>query len=272
MPIIPPVAATDPYSAFKQIQKEKWGSFSPLEVVTTIPAATLVKFSRLTARDTVLDVGSGTGVVAITAARAGAQVFALDLSPALVERAQANAAIAKVRVDFQEGDAEALPYPDNFFDVVLSQFGHMFAPRPQITTQEILRVLKPGGTIAFSTWPPDLYVGRLFRLVEKYSPHPTGISSPSIWGDPVFVREQLGDKVDDLTFDQGLLQFPALSLGHYQHIIEPTLGPIVKLIQEAKNDSAQLKSFRADLEALAAQYYDENHLHQHYLLSRAKKI
>ncbi len=262
----------DPYLAFKMGQKASWGAFSPLEAVTTVPSATLVNFSRLAAHHTVLDVGCGTGVVAITAARAGAKVFGLDLSPVLIERAKENKNIAKVEVELQEGDVEALPYADHFFDVVLSQFGHMFAPRPTVAVREMLRVLKPGGTIAFSTWPPGLFVGRLFRLVEKYSPLPTGISSPSLWGDPTFVREQFGDKLEELVFDQGFMQFPALSLGHYRNTIEPTLGPIVKLIHESKTDLTQLNHFRLELEALAAQYYAENHIHQHYLLSRGKKI
>lgn len=261
----------DPFSIFKKSQKTSWGAFSPLEIVTTIPAATLVKFSGVAAHQTVLDVGCGTGVVAITAARAGANVFGLDLSPVLIEHAQENTKLAKVNVNLQEGDVEAMPYPDNFFDVVLSQFGHMFAPRPNVAVQEMLRVLKPGGMIAFSTWPPEIFVGRLFLLVEKYSPLPQGISSPSLWGDPSFVRAQLGDKVDDLVFDQGLMHVPALSLGHYQHTIEPTLGPIVKLIQESQGDLTQLNNFRAELEELASQYYFENHIHQHYLMCRGKK-
>lgn len=262
---------TDPYSAFKKAQKASWGAFSPLEVVTTIPAATLVNFAQIAPHQTVLDVGCGTGVVAITAARAGAKAFGLDLSPELIRRAHENTELAKVKVELQEGDAEALPYPDQFFDVVLSQFGHMFAPRPKVVVQEMLRVLKPGGILAFSTWPPDLYVGRLFRLVEKFSPLPTGISSPTLWGDPGFVREQFGGRLKDLSFDQGLMQLPALSLGHYRHGIESTLGPIIKLVRESQGDLTQLNHFRAELEILAAQYYSNNHIHQHYLLSRGRK-
>lgn len=261
----------DSLIAFKEMQKQSWGLFAPLEVVTTICAASLVKFSQIKSTDVVLDVGCGTGVVAITAARLGAKVSALDLSPALVEHARQNAAIANVEVTLQEGDAEALPYPDQSFDAVLSQFGHMFAPRPQIAIQEMLRVLKPGGVIAFSTWPPDLYVGRLFSLVGKLSPAPEGVSPPPLWGDPHFVRQQLGNAVEDLIFDQDLMRFPALSLGHYQQSIETTLGPVLKLVQESKNDDTRLKQFRMELAALAKHYYSDNHIHQHYLLSRAKK-
>ncbi|HET9843226.1 MAG TPA: class I SAM-dependent methyltransferase [Gammaproteobacteria bacterium] len=263
--------AKDDFIAFKEIQKQSWSLFAPLEVVTTMCAATLVNFSKLSHENVVLDVGCGTGVVAITAARLGAKISAMDLSPALIDHAKKNIAIAKVEVDLQEGDVENLPYPDASFDVVLSQFGHMFAPRPSIATHEMLRVLKPGGTIAFSTWPPDLFTGRLFSLVGKFLPLPEGVSPPPLWGDPHFVRAQLGTAVDDLTFDQGVMRFPAMSLGHYRQSVETTIGPVFKLVEESKKDSARLQAFRDALEELASQYFTDNHIHQHFLMSRARK-
>ncbi len=261
----------DTFAAFKQMQKQSWGLFAPLEVVTTICAASLVKFSHIKSNDNVLDVGCGTGVVAITAARVGAKVSGLDLSPALVERAKENLSIANVQADIIEGDVESLPYADNSFDVVLSQFGHMFAPRPQIAIKEMLRVLKPGGTIAFSTWPPHLYVGRLFSLTAKYMPPPEGVSPSPLWGDPQFVALQLGDAVEGLMFDQDVMRFPALSLGHYRRSVETTVGPVLKLVQESEQDPARLNQFREELEALAAHYYANNAIRQDYLMSRAKK-
>ncbi len=261
----------DKFTVFKEMQKKSWGVFAPLEIVTTMTAATLVKFSGIHSSNTILDVGCGTGVVAITAARLGAKVYGLDLSPDLIQCAQENVTLADVTVDLKEGDAESLPYPDNTFDAVLSQFGHMFAPRPQIVIQEMLRVLKSGGTIAFSTWPPDLYVGRLFNLVAKYSPPPMGVSPPALWGDPSFVRQQLGENVEGLLFDQGVMYFPALSLGHYKQSVEKTLGPVLKLVQDCKEDPERLQQFRTELEMLALQYFKDNHIQQHYLMSRATK-
>src|ERR1700722_20393907 len=114
----------DPFAQFKAMQREGWNLFLPLEQFTMIPAGKLVAFAKITPGQAVLDVACGTGVVAISAARAGARVRALDLSPTLLERARENARVTGVEVDFVAGDAEALPYPDAAFDVVLSQFGH----------------------------------------------------------------------------------------------------------------------------------------------------
>ncbi|MFI4938724.1 MAG: class I SAM-dependent methyltransferase [Candidatus Berkiellales bacterium] len=261
----------DKLIAFKEAQKKSWGVFVPLEVVTAFAAPSLVKFSGIQRGQTVLDVGCGTGVVAITAARLGVRTYGLDLTPELIQRARENATIAKVEVDFKEGDVESIPYPDNMFDAVLSQYGHMFAPRPKVAIQEMLRVLKPGGIIAFSTWPPDFYVGRLFNLVAKYLPPPEGISPPSLWGEPNFIRQQLGEQVENLLFDLGVMYFPALSTGHYRQTLEKTLGPVVKLVQDCKEDPKRLQQFRTELEMLAMQYWRDNYIQQHFLMSRAVK-
>lgn len=261
----------DEFSAFKEMQKQSWGLFAPMEVNTTFCAASLVKFSQVKANHSVLDVGCGTGVVAITAARMGAKVSAMDLSPALVEHAQKNVAIANVKVDVKAGDVESLPYADHSFDAVLSQFGHMFAPRPQVAIREMLRVLKPGGTIAFSSWPPDLYVGKMFSLVAKYMPPPEGVSPSPLWGNPQFVREQLGNAVESLVFDQDMMRFPALSIGHYLRSVETTIGPVLKLVNESENNPEHLKKFRMELEALVTPYYSDNFVHQHYLMTRGTK-
>ena len=263
---------TESLVAFKEAQKQNWGLFAPFEIMTTMCAPSLVNFSQIKANDTVLDVGCGTGVVAITAAKLNAKVSAIDLSPILIERARENVAIANVKIDLQDGDVESLPYADQSFDAVLSQFGHMFAPRPEVAIKEMLRVLKPGGIIAFSTWPPHLFAGQLFNLVGKFSPPPISVSPPALWGDPHFVRQQLENLVEELIFDQNIMRFPALSIGHYRHSVEHTLGPVIKLVKESKNDPARLSQFRTELEALAAAYYADNHIHQHYLMSRARKI
>ncbi|MDE2593177.1 MAG: class I SAM-dependent methyltransferase [Burkholderiales bacterium] len=263
--------SNDPFAQLKAIQREGWALFSPLEAVTTATAAELVKHARIRAGQFVLDVGCGTGVAALTAARAGAKVCALDLSPVLIQHGRQHAALAGVEIEFREGDVEALPYTDSTFDVVISQFGHMFAPRPDVTMAEMLRVLKPGGTIAFSTWPPEHYVGQMFALVGKFVPPPPGAAPPPQWGDPNIIRQRLGDAVTDIMFDRSVMLFPALSPQHYRKGIEETLGPVVKLVAALKDEPAKLEAFRAELDGFVARYFEDNVVRQHYLMTRATK-
>jgi SAM-dependent methyltransferase len=265
----------DPFAQMKAVQRDGWSVFAPVETFTTIPAAKLVAFAGVAAGEAVLDVGCGTGVVAVTAACAGARVSGLDLTPALLERARENAAVAGVDVAFTEGDAEALPYDDAAFDVVLSQFGHMFAPRPEVAVAEMLRVLEPGGRLAFSTWPPELFTGRMFELVARFMPPlPAGATPPSpppAWGDPSVVRERLGDAVEDLVFERDTLITPALSVAHARRVFETTLGPVVKIMAVLANDPARLASFRGELEGLTRAIFADNQLRQHFLMARARK-
>lgn len=263
--------ANDPFATFKAAQREGWALFAPLEALTTPPAAKLVAFAGVSANNRVLDVACGTGVVAVTAARRGAQVKALDLAPALLVRASENAAIAGVDVELTEGDVEALPYPDASFDVVLSQFGHMFAPRPELALQEMLRVLKPGGRIAFNTWPPELFTGLMFGLVGRYVPPPPGVPPTVAWGDPNLVRERLGVAVEALEFEREVMVAPVLSPAHYRGTIEATAAPLRKLVESLQDDPARLAAFRGELEALVARYTRDNQLQQHYLMTRALK-
>jgi ubiquinone/menaquinone biosynthesis C-methylase UbiE len=185
---------SDPFAKFKAAQREARAVFAPVEISTTIPAAKLVKFAQVKPGQKVLDVACGTGVVAVTAAQRGAKASGLDLSPVLLERACHNAGLANVEIAFIEGDAEALPYPDATFDVVLSQFGHIFAPRPAVALKEMLRVLKAGGgCIAFSTWPPEHFTGRMFTFIASYQvPPPPGTelpAPPALWETPISSAE-----------------------------------------------------------------------------------
>lgn len=263
----------DALDTFKAAQREGWSHFAPMATLTTIPAARLVRFAGIRSTDRVLDVACGTGVVAVTAARQGATVTGLDLTPALVSIARDNAALAGVAIDFHEGDCEALPFADGTFDVVVSQYGHIFAPRPAVATAEMLRVLKRGGTLACSTWPPELFVGRLFTLVARYlPPPPPGIEHPSAWGDPTVVRARLGAAVTDLRFDRATMRIPSLSPQHSRDATERTAGPVIALVERLrKEDPAALEAFRRDYEALAAEYWAENTMRQGYLLTRATK-
>jgi SAM-dependent methyltransferase len=255
------------------MQKEAWAYFGPLETFTTIPAARLVRFAGITRGMHVLDVGCGTGVVAITAARAGAKVSAVDLTPPLLERARENARIADVAIDFREGDVEQLAFADGEFDAVLSQFAHIFAPRPEVAVREMLRVLKPGGTLAFTTWPPELLVGRTVGVTSRYMPPPPpGVTPPALWGDPNIIRERLGAAVRDLTFDRDCMLVPALSPQHFRGTIERAAGPMVKLVEAlSATDPAKLEELRKEFDAVVAPYHRDNTVRQDYLMTRAAK-
>src|SRR5882724_1453940 len=222
----------DPFANFKQRQREGWSHFHPLAAMTTPTAAKLVNFAGIKAGHRVLDVACGTGVVAVTCARRGARVSGLDLTPELLEAARENASLAAVEIDFHEGDAEQLPFSDSAFDAVLSQFGHMFAPRPEVAVAEMLRVLKPGGTIGFSTWPPEQFIGRAFALTASYMPPPPpGAMPPPLWGDEKIVRERLGDRVRDISLELGTMFTPALSPAHSRAIVERSAGPMIQLVE-----------------------------------------
>lgn len=270
--------AADPFANYKAAQREGWASFLPVEVISTIPAAKLVKFAEVTPGQRLLDVACGTGVVAITAARHGAKVSGLDLTPVLLERARQNASVASVDIDFIEGDAEALPYPDSSFDVVLSQFGHIFAPRPAVVAREMLRVLKQGGRIAFSTWPPEHFTGRMFSFLADYLPPPPPGAERAVpaalWGDPNIVRERLSTSVTELTFGRGTLTAPALSVRHFRLAQEKTIGPLAKVVAALENDPAKLARLRADFEAMARDAYDgdDNAIRMPFLMARATKV
>jgi len=264
----------DPFADLKTGQREMWASFAPTAIFTTPVAGHLVKFANVLSGEAVLDVGTGTGVVAITAARAGAQVSALDLTPELLAVARDNAKIARQEhIVWTEGDAEHLPYSKGSFDVVLSQFGHMFAPQPDVVMAEIRRVLKPTGRVAFATWPPEHFIGRLFSFVGRNSPPPPpGAHPPPEWGNPSIITERLRILFAAPLFERGIMSVPALSLDHFRDIIEKTVGPVQKLIERLSAEPKKLESFRAEFNALANPYYTNNTVRQDYLLTRANAV
>ncbi|MEX2481307.1 MAG: class I SAM-dependent methyltransferase [Gammaproteobacteria bacterium] len=263
----------DSLARFKEAARVSWSTFAPFEMITGTTAPDLVRFADVRPGVRVLDVGCGTGVVALTCARRGARVTGADLTPTLLERARENAEIAGFDITFEEADVEALPFADGAFDIVLSQFGHMFGPRPDVTLDEMLRVLTPGGTIAFSTWPPELYTGRMFLLIGKYAPPPPpGVSSPALWGDPAVVRERLGDRVRELHFDRACMRFPILSPAHMRLFTERNAGPVAALVEKLADEPERLAAFRAEFEELVQTYFVDNTVRQDFLMSRAIRI
>jgi ubiquinone/menaquinone biosynthesis C-methylase UbiE len=262
----------DRFAEFKSRQREAWSSFAPTAALTTPVAGHLVRFASIDPGDKVLDVGCGTGVVAITAARRGGKVCGLDLTPALLEHARQNERIAECGpIEWIEGDAENLPYPDRSFDVVVSQFGHMFAPRADVAIAEMRRVLKPGGRIAFATWPPEHFVGRFFAFVGRHSPPPPeGAAPPPLWGLVPVVAERLSNGFAQPFFERGVMRVPALSLPHLWEYMAQSIGPLQKLAERLAAEPEKLAAVRREMLELAEPYFSDNIMHQDYLLTRAQ--
>ncbi len=262
----------DPFLAFKAVQRQGWSHSGPLAFHTTAAAARLVRFACIAEGQRVLDVGSGNGVVAVTAARLGARVVGTDYVPELLVEAAEHSRLAGVEVDWRFADVEALPFPDARFDAVLSQFGHMFAPRPKVALGEMLRVLEPGGTIAFSTWPPVHFAGRLLELAGRYLPPPHGVASPLLWGDPESVREQLDDAVEELHFEYQVMRIDALSPRHVRQFVEHSMGPVRTLVDTlGASEPERLERFRREFDDLTSQYFEANQVRQTFLMTRGKK-
>jgi SAM-dependent methyltransferase len=165
-------------------------------------------FRRLTVASgaRLLDVGCGSGQLALIAARAGAKVTGCDIASNWIEKARARAAAEELEITFEEGDAESLPYDDAQFDVVTSLIGAMFAPRPELVAAELTRVCRPGGTIAMANWTPGGFIGRMFKTISRYIA-PSGMPSPVLWGDEATVRDRLCDGIADLKFARRTYHF-----------------------------------------------------------------
>lgn len=269
----PPPAPTsaDPLAAFKDKQRKVWSTFAVTATFTIPAAARLVRFAAVQPGERVLDVGSGTGNVAITAAVEGATVVASDLTPELLAQIPAHAQAAGVTVDPREADVEALPFPDNSFDVVLSQFGHMFAPRPEVAVSEMLRVLKPGGRIAFSTWPPGSLPGKVFDFQARFMPLPSGVAPFNQWGDMATIRKRLGDRVTGIGFERGSFSIPGLGVRHFQQWQEANLPPIRASFATMAGDPAAAGAARDELVNLLTPFHDGNEFRHDYLMTRATK-
>jgi ubiquinone/menaquinone biosynthesis C-methylase UbiE len=178
----------------KARQKAIWESGDFGEVAKTIMPVAEEFMARLPLRPglRVLDVACGSGNLAIVAARRGCQAQGVDIAANLVAQARERAALEQLDSEFREGDAEALPYADGEFDAVVTMFGAMFAPRPQVVAAELRRVTKPGGFVAMANWTPEGFIGSMFEIFKKHlPPPPAGVPSTMLWGHEATVRERL---------------------------------------------------------------------------------
>ena len=256
----------------KEKAKVGWASFISFEALTSTAAPKLVQFAGVKNGMKLLDVACGTGVVALTAVRLGAEVEGVDLTPELVNRAKENAEIMGLKANFTEGDAEFLPFKENQFDVILSQYGHMFAPRPAVVTTELARVLKPGGILAFSTWPVELFMGKFFKLIEQFSPPlPDGVESPVLWGDMSIIRSRLADHFEQIEFGRDAMYAPTMSPAHMLKLFEKNAGPLANLVKALSNDPAKLQELRSSALMLLEKFFSNNFLKQDFLMTRCIK-
>ncbi len=242
-------ALPDGFAELKQRLRATWmaGDFGEIARLNARGAEDFVNRLDLKPGMKVLDVACGTGNQSIPAARSGAQVIGLDIAPNLLQQARQRAESEKLEIEFIEGDAEKLPYEPGQFDVVMSMFGAMFAPRPDVVASELKRVCRPGGLIAMGNWTPEGFVGQMFKITSRHAPPPPGIPPPLLWGDEKVVAERLGAGVRLQTKRQYLLfdyPFgPAETVAFFRKNFGPTLTTFARL------DEAAQKALSDDLTA-----------------------
>jgi len=239
--------------ALKSRLKATWmaGDFGLIAKGYESGAAEFVRRLGLVPSAQVLDVACGTGNLAVPAARTGAEVTGVDIASNLLDQARRRAAAEGLKARFDEGDAEKLPYPDASFDIVISMFGVMFAPRPELAAAELLRVCRPGGRIALANWTPRGFVGQMFTTIASHVPPPAGVPSPILWGDEATVRERLGGSCSDLrTIPQMIaFEFP-LSPAEVVEFWRVYYGPTNRAFEALTGDPGKQAALRADLERL----------------------
>jgi SAM-dependent methyltransferase len=248
------VVTTPDLTAIKGRQQRMWasGDFAQIGVTLTLVGETICEAADVHAGQSVLDVAAGAGNAAVAAARRFADVTASDYVPALLERGRERAAAERLPVAFVEADAEALPFADASYDVVLSTFGVMFAPNQEQAARELLRVTKPGGTIGLANWTPEGWIGDIFRANASHVAPPAGVSSPLLWGTESRVRELLGSGIRELRMTRRHFVFRYRSPEHWLAFWREYYGPTVAAF--AALDTAGQDALAGDLLAVIAEH------------------
>jgi SAM-dependent methyltransferase len=249
----PKMALTPEMEALKTKLKATWtaGDFGQIAQSYAPGAAEFIERLDIQPGEKVLDVACGTGNLAIPAARKGAVVTGVDIAPNLIEQARKNAEAENLDCQFDEGDAEALPYADGSFDAVVTMFGAMFAPRPEKAAEELARVCRSGGRIAMANWTPQGFIGQMFKLTGSRVPPPPGMPSPVLWGDEAIVRERLKDGIADLRLNRRMITFeypfsPEETVEHFRKYY----GPTQKAFAALDGDKEKQDALRRELENL----------------------
>jgi SAM-dependent methyltransferase len=227
------------YGAITARQQAVWatGDFHELARQILPVSESLVAACDPRAGQRVLDVACGSGNAALVAARRYCDVSGVDFVPALLDRARQRAAAEGTPIGFQVGDAQALPYPDAHFDVVLSVFGVMFAPDQERAANELLRVCRPAGRIGLCCWIPEGFGGGFFRVVAQYVPPPPGLNPPVRWGTQTGLRELLGSGTSSIAAEKRVTSQYYRSIDHAMEVYSTYLGPVSRALEMLDEDN-----------------------------------
>jgi ubiquinone/menaquinone biosynthesis C-methylase UbiE len=240
--------------ALKTRQRAAWSSGDYAIVGTTlqIVGEELCEALDVHAGQRVLDVAAGNGNASLAAARRWCQVVASDYVPLLLERARERAAAERLDIAFREADAEALPFPSESFDVVVSTFGVMFTPDQEMAASEMLRVVRSGGKIGLANWTPEGFIGQVFKTIGQHVPSPVGSRSPALWGTRARVSELFGLHAASITTAQRQFTFRYRSPAHWLEVFRSYYGPLLKAF--AALEPASRVALEADLLALIGRF------------------
>jgi ubiquinone/menaquinone biosynthesis C-methylase UbiE len=272
-----PITATPEDQALKAKHAAMWASGSYRTVVDDVVeplGGILVDTLDVQRGQRVLDVAAGTGTSALPSARRGAEVTATDLTPELLDVGRAAADAEGLELTWQTADAEALPYSDGDFDVVLSSIGVMFAPHHQQAADELVRVCRPGGTIGVLSWTPEGFIGQVFAVMKPYAPPPPPGASPApLWGHADHVRTLFGDRVTDLTARQQSLRVDRFADGaEFRDFMKANYGPTIAVYRFVADDAAKVAALDADLAALGERFLEDGAMAWEYLLVTARRV
>ena len=251
-------AALPDLAALKNRQQVIWSSGDYAVVGTTlqIVGEQLCEALDLRAGQKVLDVAAGNGNVSLAAAHRWCDVISTDYVPSLLERGRARASAEGLTIEFQEADAESLPFADGAFDAVVSTFGVMFTPNQNQAAAELTRVCKPGGKIGLANWTPDGFVGQMFRTIGKYNPPPAGVASPALWGTRGRLVEMFGPAAISIETESRHFNLRYRSAQHFLDVFKAYYGPMLKAF--AALDEVKQNDLKDDLHALIARLNKAN--------------
>jgi ubiquinone/menaquinone biosynthesis C-methylase UbiE len=224
---VPPSTPPD-LSAVKAKQQAAWsaGDYAIVGRTLQIVGENLCEAVNLRAGERVLDVAAGNGNATLAAARHFAEVTSTDYVPALLERGRARAEAEGLQITFREADAEALPFADSTFDVVLSTFGVMFTPDQARAAREMLRVCRPGGRIGLANWTPGSFIGELFKVLGRYLPPAAGLRSPALWGTEERLKELFSEAEASIQATPRIFNFRYRSPAHWMEVFRTFYGPV----------------------------------------------